>query len=405
MIYLLMRVFPFMMRIKSKEREMEVREVRRKFMKTTLGAVVICLVATSLIALALPGAGTPPVRPVKNIILMIGDGMGFTAVRATQIATVGPDDKLFMQTLPYSGLVTTHSLDALVPDSAATGTALATGYKTNNGMISVLPDDTILETVLEYAESKGKSTGLVATSRITHATPAAFAAHVPSRYMENDIALGIFNSGADVILGGGRRHFVPEPEGKRTDGRNLIDEAVALTYTYVETRDELLAVESGKVLGLFEMSHMSAVPRVPSLVEMTDKAIELLSQDHDGFFLMVEGSQIDWAAHSNDAEWLIDETVEFDQAVEVAIDFASTDPNTLLIVTADHETGGMAINGPDDYGWTTDGHTGTMVAVFATGPRSGLFLTGALHVSGVIDQTDIAWIIFGAIGSSKKRGG
>lgn len=362
----------------------------RKF-RIFVAVAIVCLITVSFIVFTLLNS-TASVRPVKNVILLIGDGMGVTAIRATQIATVGPNNKLSMQELPYAGLVTTHSLDSIITDSAASGTSMATGYKTNNGMVSMLPNGTILQTILEYAESQGKSTGLVVTSTITHATPAAFASHVPDRDLENDIALDMLHAGAEVLLGGGRLYFLPEPEGYRTDGRNLVDEALALNYTYLETREDLLKVQSDKALGLFAVSHMSRAPREPSLAEMTDKAIDLLSQDDDGFFLMVEGSQIDWAGHGNNATWLTDEVAEFDKAVEVAIDFAATEPNTLIIVTADHETGGMAINDPDQYGWTTKDHTGTMVPVFANGPR------GAPFVTGVIDNTDIAQVIFDAIG-------
>lgn len=362
-----------------------------KKLRMFVAIAIVCLITVSFILFAFLNYVTS-VRSVKNVILLIGDGMGVTAIRATQIATVGPNNKLSMQTLPYAGLVTTHSLDSIITDSAASGTAMATGYKTNNGIVSMLPNGTILQTILEYAETKSKSTGLVVTSRITHATPATFASHVPNRGLENDIALDMLYASVEVLLGGGRSYFLPEPEGYRTDGRNLVDEALALNYTYLETREDLLKVQSDKALGLFAMSHMSRVPREPSLVEMTNKAIELLSQDNDGFFLMVEGSQIDWAGHGNNATWLIDEVAEFDKAVEVAIDFAIVEPSTLVIVTADHETGGMAINGPNQYGWTTRDHTSTMVPVFANGPRGS-----PPFATSTIDNTDIARVIFNAL--------
>jgi len=388
------------------------RRVRRIFIKTAVVAVAICLVATSLIV----QAALPSAPPVRNIILMIGDGMGVAAIRATQLDTKGPDARLSMETLPYSGLVTTHSLNSSITDSAAAGTALATGYKTNNRMISMLPDGTILRTVLEYAESKGKSTGLVVTSRITDATPAAFASHVMNREWEGkapygkDIALQMLYAGVEVLLGGGRMEFLPTAlGGVRIDERNLISEAFALHYTYVETRDDMLAVHQGNLLGLFTKSRMDTVQSglrdgvhgtEPSLVQMTSKAIELLDQDPEGFFLMVEGSLIDLEAHDNDAEGVIAETADFDAAVGVAIAFASRHPSTLLIVTADHETGGMAINGlgyggeGSRYGFvfTSTGHTGTMVAVFASGPP-----VVAGHFTGVMDNTDIGRIMFAAI--------
>ena len=294
---------------------------------------------------------------IRNVILMIGDGMGVDIVsiaRYYSLSVLGEDLHMVeVANNGFTGYMSTHSLDFLVTDSAAAGTALATGSKTNNGMISVLPSGLILETVLERAQKLGKSVGLVTTTRITHATPAAFASHVPSRGMENEIAVQLLEHKVNVLLGGGLRHFIPmEVEGsKRKDSRDLTKEAIAMGYTFVKTRSELLKVdpsETNLLLGLFSMSHMAyeidrAGTDQPSLAEMTAKAIEILSQNEKGFFLMVEGGRIDHANHANDIAAAIMDTLAFDEAVKVAFDFAKRDGHTLLIITADHVTGQPAL--------------------------------------------------------------
>jgi alkaline phosphatase len=238
----------------------------------------------------------------------------------------------------------------------------------------------------------------VVTSAITHATPASFAAHVKSRRMEAAIAEQLLANKVNVLLGGGRRFFLPrsDPDSRRKDDRDLIAEAKQAGYVYVETAAQLRAARAPYLLGLFQLEGLSTVSPEPMLAALTRKAIGVL-QDvgrgsraaKSGFFLVVEGSQIDWACHDNDADSCVRQTLLFDQAVKAAIDFALKDGRTLLIVTADHETGGLTI--PDGRlaradakaTWSTRGHTGTPVPIFALGPQAERF-------AGVYDNTELS---------------
>jgi len=298
-----------------------------------------------------------PEEPVQNIILLIGDGMGPSQVQLARyysLYQLNQDlNMLRMAEIGATSLVATRSLDYLVTDSAAAGTALATGYKTNNGMISQTPDGSPLLTILEKAQALGKSTGLVSTTRLTHATPAVFASHIYDRDLENEIAVQMVESGTNVMLAGGRRHFIPQTASgsKREDDRNLLSEAENLGFVVVQNAEELRSIDPQAIdnlLGLFTGSHMSyEIDRnpaeEPSVAEMTQKALDILSQNPEGFFLMVEGGRIDHACHANDAAATIHDTLAFDEAVGVALDFWQNHPNTLIIVTADHETGGLCI--------------------------------------------------------------
>ncbi len=327
---------------------------------------------------------------VQNIILFIGDGMGIQQVAATRIATMGPDGRLAIDKMPVTGLITTHSADNLITDSAAGATAMSTGVKTRNGMIGMNPDTVAYRTILELAKQRGKSTGLVVTSSIAHATPAGFGAHVPSRKMQDKIAEQLLHNKIEVLLGGGKKYFIPQSmEGSgRTDEKNLLSLAQQLGYTIVENKTALQKVQSPYVLGLFAMDGLTTQPPEPSLAEMTRKALDILSQDADGFFLMVEGSQIDWGGHANDLKKVIRQTQLFDEAVQVGIQFAQRNGNTLVVIVADHETGGLTIvkGNPDgsnmEVAWVTHHHTGQPVPVYALGPYSRLF-------SGVHDNTFI----------------
>lgn len=333
----------------------------------------------------------------KSIMLFIGDGMGSEQRKAAQWYSYGLDGQLAMDSLQYAGFSMTASANNLITDSAAGATAIATGVKTNNGVVALDPSLNMLATILELAKSKGMSTGLVTTTQISHATPAAFSSHVESRNMMTEIALQTINLGIDVLLGGGEDEFLPNtqsghyPEpGERTDGRNLITEAISDGYTYVYDDITFSTINTDvvtKVIGLFSDEGMVR-PHVPSIASLTNKAIEILSKNPNGFFLMVEGGQIDWAGHQNDALNNIQDTLAFDDAVLQGIQYAQNDSNTLLIVTADHETGGMelglASSGQVDedgpyympdltpfyVNWSTSGHTGVNVPVSSTGPLS-----------------------------------
>jgi alkaline phosphatase len=250
------------------------------------------------------------------------------------------------------------------------------------------PDGNPRITVLELAEEKGFSTGLIATSTITHATPAAFAAHNKDRGKYEEIAGDMSRAGIDLIIGGGRAHF-----RYREDGQNLLDSMKTEGYYTGSRFEDIPSSHDGPVVILTDSL---APPKVTEgrgrmLEEATYLAISRLSRDPDGFFLMVEGSQIDWAAHRHDTEWLIEEVIDFDRAVGRALDFASLDGETLVIVTADHETGGFTYigGGPEksqiSASFSTKGHTGVMVPVFAYGPGAELF-TGIYENTRIFDN-------------------
>ncbi|MCB2211264.1 alkaline phosphatase [bacterium] len=325
----------------------------------------------------------------KNVILLIGDGMGYCQVEATQYTAVGPEGRLHMQTLPVTGMMSTWSADRLITDSAASGTAMATGYKTDNRRIGTLPNGQKPVSILEAAEQRGLATGLVATSTITHATPAAFAAHQPSRYDQPAIAVDMAASGVDVVLGSGYKYWQPAPDGVREDGLDLLQQLQNDGYRLARTGDEMMALDRMPAIGLYGPDALDETPDEPSIADLTRKAIELLSQDDDGFFLMVEGSQIDWEAHSNEEDELVRRALLFDLAVAEAIEFAKQDGNTLVIITADHETGGMTLTKGNRDGsevvaqFSSTGHTAGSMPVFAYGP-------GALAFTGLYENSDLA---------------
>ncbi|MEK6717550.1 MAG: alkaline phosphatase [candidate division NC10 bacterium] len=292
----------------------------------------------------------------KNIILMIGDGMGpshFGAAWLYSNRTLGKE--LRMVEVMKSGrtaYMVNDTADAIVTESAAAATQIACGVRVPARAVGMRPDGkTPCQTVLELAKAKGMSTGLVTTSGITDATPAAFAAHVPHRSDEVSVAAQELQFGVDVLMGGRKQFFLPEAQGgKRKDGRNLLDEARGAGYAVVGTASELQSASGGKILGLFNMGNMAfeidrAKTAEPSLAEMAAKTLAVLAMNPKGFFVMIEGGRIDHAAHRNDAAATIRDTLAFDEAVGVALDFQRLNPDTLLIVTADHETGGMGLIG------------------------------------------------------------
>jgi alkaline phosphatase len=240
--------------------------------------------------------------------------------------------------------VDTRNDEEKITDSAASATAYSAGIRTYNGAIGVDSDRKAVPTVLEVAQRQGLATGLVATSSITHATPAAFASHVPDRNMEWEIARQLAGSGVDVMLAGGRRWFDPD---QRPDSLDLLS-GLEARYTFIQTPSELDGLKAEgvqKLLGLFADGHLPAAPgRTPTLPAMTRAALQVLDQDPDGFFLMVEGSQPDWRGHDGDPLSAITaEMLDLDEAVGVALEYQARNPETLIVVTADHETGGLAI--------------------------------------------------------------
>jgi alkaline phosphatase len=358
--------------------------VRTRFALWCSAAAVLIAALTAGLGRAAEGGNDVP----RSVILFIGDGMGVSDVTAGKIA----GGSLNLERFKVMGLVTTYSQDALVTDSAAAATALATGYKTYNGAISVSPEKKPLKTLFEYAEEEGKTTGLVVCCAVTHATPAAFVAHVDDRGKYDAIAEQIAESGVDVLFGGGLGYFIPKSAegGNRGDEKDLMP-ILEGRMKVVLTPEEFAALDgTAPAAGLFAGNHPPrAGERAPGLADLTEKAIEILSKNERGFCLMVEGSQIDWAGHNNDQNYLIAEMLGFDGAVGVGLDFAERDGRTLVLVTADHETGGFAVHDGSvvertvtESGFTTKGHTACMVPLFAYGPGSSAF-------GGISDNTDV----------------
>jgi alkaline phosphatase len=398
---------------------------------------------------------TPPQAPnqANNLILFIGDGMGQAHRFAAQLLIAGPHGRLTMDRLPYFGMMGTLSRDygSFVTDSAAAATALATGVKTYNGAISVDLEGRRPNTILEAAQRAGKATGLVTTCQITDATPAAFGAHVPNRADHSEIARQYIEAARiDVILGGGAAYWYPPgastgipPEtsevrllSQGTAG-DLAQRARQLGYRAVSTAPALELAASARdttqLLGLFANQELfrqraegqgDAYDPPVTLAEMTRAALDVLSRNRDGFFLMVEESAIDRMAHRNNGRLTLKGVLELDLAVQVALDYAARDPSTLIIVAADHECGGLAVAGSDDpaypyepdgslidaslagedgpfpvagtdfafvMGWATTGHTAAAVPVTSIGP-------GAEQLTGLFDNTELFGAMARALG-------
>jgi alkaline phosphatase len=324
----------------------------------------------------------------KNVILFIGDGMGVTHITAAKTVK----GNLNLEEFKVAGLITTHCEDRYVTDSGAAATALATGNKTYYSGISMTASGNPMKTVLEYAKEIGKSTGLVVTSRITHATPAAFASHAKDRELQSEIAEDLVQSGVEVLFGGGLAYFLPnsDEQSRRNDEKNLIEKLKKKYLIALNRNDFDMMGTPQAAVGLFAESHLPSVDqRIVSLTEMTQKALDILSVNTAGFFLMVEGSQIDFAAEDNESDLLIKEMIDFDEAIGAGLSFAGRNTNTLVLVVADHEAGGYALNDGSiekkvitEPRFTTNDHTGTMVPIFAKGPMDHIF--GGIH-----DNTDI----------------
>lgn len=360
-------------------------------MKKTKTLLLLAII-TAVTASCSPTSKISTEKPdVRNVILMIGDGMGLSHVYAAMSVSELP---LNIERCTVTGLQKNYSSDNYVTDSGASGTAIATGTKTYNGAIGVDAKGNRVRSILEIAEANNRSTGLISTSSLTHATPASFIAHQSSRGSYENIAMDFIKTDVDVLIGGGYDHFA-----KRADKLNLLDTLRERNYEVVNSMDQVLSSRSDKLAGLTAAEHnpYRLKGRGNMLPASTGKAIEILSRNRDGFFLMVEGSQIDWAGHANAADTLIDETLDFDQAVGVALDFAEKEGNTLVIVTGDHETGGVTLVKGDlksktvELHFSTKDHTGIMIPVYAYGP-------GAEKFSGIYENTDIFKKILAAFG-------
>lgn len=398
--------------------------------------IALCAGGIASAAAAPPAGGRPAVDvrtegKARNVILFIGDGMGSAHRHAAYLAGIGLEGNLVMDSLPYAGLVQTDSADpaSFITDSAAAGTSLASGIKTYNGAIGMDLDNSPVRTLIEEAEAAGKSTGLVTTGQVTDATTAAFGAHVKNRSQQTEIARQyIEDTGVDVLLGGGEDFWYPagnpgafpdapveDPkEGSRSDQGDLVQRAQLLGYNYVSDETALADAEGSRVLGLFanqEMFQQRAEGQgdiydpVVSLEQMTRKAIDILSSSNKGFVLVIEEEAVDEMAHSNNARKTIDAVLELDKAVAIGTEFAERSGDTLVITTADHETGGMAVEDPGstnesgdgasaedgpfavagtgftfNMDWTTTGHTDVPVPLTAMGP-------GADRLTGVYENT------------------
>jgi alkaline phosphatase len=325
-----------------------------------------------------PGKSAKP----DNIILLIGDGMGVTQLYSGFTLNHG---QLNLNKFNSIGFSLTYSAYNYITDSGAGATAISTGNKTYNGAIGVNTDTIPCKTILEYAEEKGLATGLVSTSSITHATPASFIAHEMSRDDYENIAADFLQTDIDVFIGGGRNNFTA-----RKDKRNLANELRNKGYQVVYSMDSIAGITQGKLAGLNVPEHNPGFieGRGEMLPLAATTAINILSNNKKGFFLMIEGSHIDWGAHAGNGLYVANEVVDFDRAIGKALEFAEKDGKTLVIVTADHETGGMAItDGNYEAGtvtakFSTINHTGLMVPVFAWGPGAELF-------QGIQENTDI----------------
>jgi len=313
---------------------------------------------------------------------MIGDGMGLPDISAAMKVSGYP---LNIEQCSVIGLQKTSSSNNYITDSAAAGTALATGNKTNNGTIGMDAQGKSVKSILKIAEEHGLATGLVCTSSVTDATPASFIAHQLNRSKFEDIASDFLKTNVDVFIGGGINHF-----SKRKDNLNLLDSLRFKGYEVDTTLQMILNSTSLKLAGFTAPvdNPFRLKGRENMLPAASGKAIEILNKKQEGFFLMIEGSEIDDAAHVNAADTVIDETLDFDNAIGVAIAFAKKDGHTLVVITADHETGGVSIIGSDvqthnvKLNFSTKGHTAVMIPVYAYGP-------GAEKFEGIYENTDI----------------
>ncbi|MFY0608544.1 MAG: alkaline phosphatase [Cyclobacteriaceae bacterium] len=357
------------------------------------------LVLLILLTPKISWAQSVPTLP-KNVIIMIGDGMGLSQVSS---AFYYQNKKSNFSRFRHVGLINTSSGSHKITDSAAGATAFSTGVRTYNGAVAMSLDTSRIETIFEkYADQK--SLGIVATSSVSHATPASFYAHVKSRYEYENIATYLHSSPIDFIAGGGHKFF-----SQRQDSLNYLDSLISYGFE-VDTanlkQSETHSIESKYAYLLASDGLPAAQKRGDFLNDATSIALDFLGQDNRGFILMIEGSQIDWGGHENKADYLINELLDFDKTIGSVLDFVDTNPGTLVIVTADHETGGFTLGADKadgmkgDYNkinptFSTTGHSATMVPVFAYG-------SGADTFSGVYRNSDIYHKIFSLLSKNTK---
>lgn len=327
----------------------------------------------------------PKGKKVKNVIMMIGDGMSLVHIQSAWTCNRG---HLWLENATHIGLSETPIVRRLIADSASGGTALATGTQTLYHAVGVDPEGNPVPSLINYAHDKGLSTGVAVTCRLWDATPCDYMAHNIDRDLEENLVGQFPDCPVDYVFGGGARMFE-----KREDGRNIFDELKAKGYNISRSYEDFLQWNGGKTYCVpFDKDTPDPEFRGDMLAKASLKEADLLSKNKKGFFLMVEGSQLDDFGHSNNIGMLMEETLDFDQTVGAMMKWAAEDGETLVIVTADHETGGLALIGGDlDEGrvevkFTTDDHSGTMVPVYAFGP-------GAENFTGFMKQKDICWKI------------
>lgn len=320
----------------------------------------------------------------KNVILIIGDGMGVPQVYASVVAAMG-NNSAFLR-FPYSGFSRTYSRNKYRTDSAAGGTALTTGHKVDNYHVNWGPDSARYATIFDDAKRAGMSTGFVVTSSVLDATPAATYGHVSYRKMFDTLSLQMAQCQHDVMIGGGRKYFFTQ---NRKDGLAPLDTLARRGYTVVNTLDSMNRFGGQRLVALlYEGDPLTAPARGDVLTQGAKKAIAMLSRNDKGFALMIEGSQIDWACHNNDSAYMRAELADFEVMLHAVLDYAQRDGQTLVVVTADHETGGVTLpdgdieKGQNDVRYLWGSHTGCMVPVFALGP-------GAQYFSGIQENIDI----------------
>jgi len=330
-----------------------------------------------------PGRGDGSEKVYKNVIFLIGDGMGLSQVSGASFTN---ENYLNIERCKYIGLIKTQSANNYITESAASATAYATGHKTNNWFISVDPHGNVLPTIVELLEDREISTGLITTSFIADATMAAFYAHNTDRTQYEELSLDLMSHGIDFVAGGGQKHF-----DQREDGLNLIDTMITNGYTVYYHTDSVIVDDGTQKVALFIAEVRPpyySQGRGNYLPDATQKALDLLCKNEEGFFLMVEGAQIDWACAEWNQEDYLEEMYDFDRAIEIALDYADRDGQTLVVITGDHETGGLGMPAGSihentiETAFLTDEHTGCMVPIYAYGPGAEKFI-------GIYENTEV----------------
>lgn len=327
---------------------------------------------------------SPTGKKVKNVILMIGDGMSLMHIYSAWTANRG---KLYIENAPVTGLSKTYCANKLITDSGAGGTALATGVKTKYHSVGVDVNGQPVPSLISLAKDKGLSAGIAVTCRLWDATPADFCCHNVDRDNEYEIIADYVNCRADYVVGGGAQKFENRP-----DGRNIFKELEKKGYTIAKSWEECQKLNSGKIFAVTD-SVDTPLPaeRGDRLAQSALKGMNLLSKNNKGFFMMIEGSQLDDYGHFNDLDLLMQETLDFDRTIGEVFKWAAQDGETLVVITADHETGGLTLLGGDkDKGeiqckFSTTNHSGVMVPVYAFGPGSEMF-TGIYENTAIFDK-------------------